>query len=88
MSILYRYADVDVMQKYGHMLEQYAINSELLNVAIMTMMYHIAGDCNHGDVLLQLPILKTFSEIWDDFICRKYVSLCYSASNFRLRQIC
>ena len=64
------------MQKYGRMLEQYNTNNELLNVAIMTVMYHIAGDCKRDDLLLQLPILKTFSEMWGDTACNKYVSSC------------
>ena len=68
-----RFATVDVMQKYGSLLERYATNSESLNMAIMTMMYHVAGDCCRGDVLLQLPILKTFSEIWGDLSCSAYV---------------
>lgn len=76
-----------MVQKYGSLLEQYATNNESLNVAIMTMMYHIAGDCNRDDVLLQLPILKTFSEIWGDVLCRKYVSLHCIASDFLPCQI-
>ena len=73
--VSHRYANANVMQKYGRMLEQYTTNDESLNVAIMTMMYHIAGDCNREDVLLQLPILKTFMQIWGDLACTKYVRL-------------
>ncbi|KAK7090139.1 protein timeless-like [Littorina saxatilis] len=72
LSHIKQYATVDVMQRYGSMLEQYTQNTESLNVAIMTMMYHIAGDCNRAEVLLQLPILKTFSELWGHVTCHKY----------------
>ncbi|KAK7449147.1 hypothetical protein BaRGS_00040056 [Batillaria attramentaria] len=64
---------LEVMRKYGSLLEEYTNNNEKLNVAVMTMMYHVAGDCNRGDVLLQLPILKKFSEIWGDITCSKHV---------------
>ena len=74
LTLSIRFATVDVMQKYGSLLERYATNSESLNMAIMTMMYHVAGDCCRGNVLLQLPVLKTFSEIWGDLSCDKYVS--------------
>nr|KAG5685604.1 hypothetical protein BaRGS_029579 [Batillaria attramentaria] len=67
------FATVEVMRKYGSLLEEYTNNNEKLNVAVMTMMYHVAGDCNRGDVLLQLPILKKFSEIWGDITCSKHV---------------
>lgn len=68
-----QFATVEVMRKYGNLLEEYSNNSEMMNVAVMTMMYHVAGDCNRGDVLLQLPILKKFSEIWGDDTCTKHV---------------
>lgn len=71
----YRFASLEIMHTFGTLLEQYGLNKENLNVAILTMMYHVAGDCDRADVLLQLPILKTFSEIWGDSTCTKYVSI-------------
>ncbi|XP_076436066.1 protein timeless-like [Babylonia areolata] len=73
LSHVKQFATAEVMEKYGSLLEQYTSNNETLNVAILTMMYHIAGDCNRGDVLLQLPILKKFSDIWGDITCSKYM---------------
>ncbi|KAL8612338.1 hypothetical protein ACOMHN_020157 [Nucella lapillus] len=73
LSHVKQYATAAVMEKYGGLLEQYTNNNEALNVAILTMMYHVAGDCNRGDTLLQLPILKKFSEIWGDITCSKFV---------------
>lgn len=42
------------------------LNRQTVNTAVLTMMYHVAGDCKRQDTLMQLPILKVFYEIWVD----------------------
>ncbi|XP_012943985.1 protein timeless [Aplysia californica] len=59
-----QFATKTMMTKYGSLLEHQELNRETLNVAVLTMMYHVAGDCKRQDTLMQLPILKSFYEIW------------------------
>lgn len=59
-----QFATRPVMAKYGSLLEQTELNRDTVNVAVLTMMYHVAGDCKRQDTLMQMPILKAFSEIW------------------------
>ncbi|GFS12262.1 timeless [Elysia marginata] len=59
-----QFATRPVMAKYGSLLEQTELSRDTVNVAVLTMMYHVAGDCKRQDTLMQIPILKAFSEIW------------------------
>ncbi|CAL1538806.1 unnamed protein product, partial [Lymnaea stagnalis] len=67
-----QFATKKVMAKYGSLLEHQELNRETLNVAVLTMMYHVAGDCGRQDALMQLPILKSFSDIWGDSAVRDH----------------
>ncbi|KAH9488542.1 hypothetical protein Btru_062148 [Bulinus truncatus] len=67
-----QFANKKIMAKYGILLEHQQLNKETLNVAVLTMMYHVAGDCRRQDTLMQLPILKAFSEIWVDNAVREH----------------
>ncbi|BFZ00621.1 hypothetical protein BsWGS_03660 [Bradybaena similaris] len=59
-----QFATKNIMAKYGSLLEHQDLGKETVNVAVLTMMYHVVGDCKRQDTLMQLPILKSFSEIW------------------------
>ncbi|RUS90160.1 hypothetical protein EGW08_002039, partial [Elysia chlorotica] len=59
-----QFATRPIMAKYGSLLEQTELSRDTVNVAVLTMMYHVAGDCKRQDTLMQMPILKAFSEIW------------------------
>ncbi|XP_048747484.2 protein timeless-like isoform X2 [Ostrea edulis] len=63
-----QFATIDVMQRYGRLLENYGYNNPVVNNCIFTMMHHIAGDCEKPTVLLQVQILRTFLEILDSSI--------------------
>lgn len=60
------FADKAVVRAYGYLLENYEQNSPCLNDCIMTMLHHISGDCGHPETLLQIPILNTFMEIYEN----------------------
>jgi timeless protein len=62
---LCRFATIDVMQRYGRLLENYEYNNPVVNNCIFTMMHHIAGDCEKPTALLQVQILRTYLEILD-----------------------
>ncbi|KAI8743685.1 protein timeless isoform X1, partial [Biomphalaria glabrata] len=72
LSHIKQYATKKIMSKYGMLLEHSDLNKDTLNVAVLTMMYHVAGDCRRQDALMQLPILKAFSEIWVDNAVRDH----------------
>lgn len=72
LSHVKQFATKKVMAKYGSLLEHQELNRETLNMAVLTMMYHVAGDCRRQDTLMQLPILKSFSEIWADSAVREH----------------
>ncbi|XP_059163645.1 protein timeless-like [Physella acuta] len=72
LSHVKQFATKNVMAKYGTLLEHQELNKDTLNVAVLTMMYHVAGDCRRQDTLMQLPILKSFSEIWVDNAVREH----------------
>lgn len=59
------FASVDVMKKYGLLLEDFQTNGEYLNDCVFTMMHHIGGEINHLASLCQPNILKTFTKIWE-----------------------
>ncbi|GAB1600996.1 protein timeless-like isoform X2 [Argonauta hians] len=61
-----QFATIDVMQRYGSLLEYFNKNSPCVNDSIFTMMHHVAGDCKRPEVLMQMPILKLFTELCDD----------------------
>ncbi|XP_013396878.1 protein timeless [Lingula anatina] len=58
-----QFATEEVMQHYGRLLETFTENVPAVNECIFTMMHHIAGPCEKPESLLQINILKTFSEI-------------------------
>ncbi|KAK3776267.1 hypothetical protein RRG08_039856 [Elysia crispata] len=59
-----QFATRPMMAKYASLLEQTELSRDTVNVAVLTMMYHVAGDCKRQDTFMQMPILKAFSEIW------------------------
>lgn len=59
------FAEESIVRAFGYLLENYEQNSPCLNDCIMTMLHHIAGDCGRPLVLLQIPILNTFMEIYE-----------------------
>jgi len=59
------FANKSIARCYGFLLETYDTNSPCINECIMTMLHHIAGDCNKPEVLLQLPILNTFMDMYE-----------------------
>lgn len=61
----FRFATSTIMWHYGVLLQNFCENSSEVNDCIFTMMYHVAGDCQKPNMLLHLPILKSFSKIWD-----------------------
>ena len=62
----YRFASISAMQQYARLLENFDNNSSSVNDSIFTMMHHVAGDCNNPEVLMQMPILKIFTDLCDD----------------------
>ncbi|XP_071086183.1 protein timeless-like [Haliotis cracherodii] len=58
-----KFATVEIMAKYGQALESFEQNENDLNECILTMMHHIAGDCNEPHCLMQLSIMRTFSNM-------------------------
>jgi len=60
------FAQDSIVRAYGYLLENYEQNSPCLNDCIMTMLHHISGDCGRPEVLLQIPILSTFMEIYEN----------------------
>lgn len=59
------FAKVDIMHKYGLLLNTFGSNGEYINNCILTMMHHVAGDLECVQVLYQPHILKVFSKIWE-----------------------
>jgi len=59
------FAEKPIVGAYGYLLENYEQNSPCLNDCIMTMLHHISGDCGRPEMLLQIPILNTFMEIYE-----------------------
>lgn len=72
---IFRFATKNIMAKYGSLLEHQDLGKETVNVAVLTMMYHVVGDCKRQDTLMQLPILKSFSEIWVENAVREQVQV-------------
>lgn len=62
----YRFASISVMQQYARLLENFDNNSTAVNDSIFTMMHHVAGDCNKPEVLMQMTILKIFTDLCDE----------------------
>lgn len=60
-----RFANVEMMQQYGILLESFLENGEFVNDCILTMMYHVGGELGEVMALFQPVILKTFSKIWE-----------------------
>ena len=54
------------MFKYGLCLNNFMLNPSHINNAILTMMYHVGGECRSPDTLLQENILNSFLEIMDN----------------------
>ncbi|XP_063236784.1 protein timeless isoform X2 [Bacillus rossius redtenbacheri] len=71
------FATVDMMHKYGLLLEDFRENGEFVNDCVFTMMHHVAGDMGQASALFQPGILKTFSHIWEtDFgVCDDWSDL-------------
>lgn len=65
LHLPYRFANVDVMRQYGHLLQNFQSNSITINDAVFTMMHHISGDLERPDVLFIPQVLKAFAEIWE-----------------------
>nr|AWY11217.1 timeless [Tritonia tetraquetra] len=76
-----QFATNKVMAKYGSLLEQEDGNRGNLNTAVLTMMYHVAGSCHRHDTLIQLPILKVFSDIWMESTVREESKLRAAKTN-------
>lgn len=66
-----QFASISAMQQYARLLENFDNNSHAVNDSIFTMMHHVAGDCNNPEVLMQMPILKIFTDLCDD---NKFIS--------------
>lgn len=60
-----RFATVEMMQKYGILLESFLENGEFVNDCILTMMYHVGGELGKVTALFQPIILKSYSKIWE-----------------------
>ncbi|XP_067668616.1 protein timeless-like [Haliotis asinina] len=58
-----KFATLEIMAKYGQALENFGQNEIGLNECILTMMHHIAGDCSEPLCLMQLSIMRTFSNM-------------------------
>ncbi|CAG5128787.1 unnamed protein product, partial [Candidula unifasciata] len=71
ISHVNQFATKTIMAKYGSLLEHHDLSKESVNVAVLTMMYHVVGDCKRQDTLMQLPILKSFSEMWAENAVRE-----------------
>lgn len=61
-----QFASISVMQQYARLLENFDNNSTAVNDSIFTMMHHVAGDCNKPEVLMQMTILKIFTDLCDE----------------------
>lgn len=62
--VLLRFATVEVMQRYGLLLESFYENGEFVNDCIFTMMHHIGGDLGQVTTLFQPIILRTYAQIY------------------------
>ena len=51
------------MDQYGKLLERYEENSHEVNECVLTLMHHIAGDCDKHETLLQFSIIRKMAEI-------------------------
>lgn len=56
---------MDIIRKYGLLLEDFESNGEYVNNTIFTLLHHIGGDLGQPSILFQPSILKTFSKIWE-----------------------
>ena len=72
LDLFLRFASVEVMRQYGHLLEGFDTNPEFVNDCIFTMMHHVSGDLNHPETLFIPQVLETFSDIWE----REDVEIC------------
>lgn len=56
---------MEIMQKYGLLLESFTENGEFVNDCIFTMMHHIGGDLGQVKTLLQPAVLRAYFRIWE-----------------------
>lgn len=77
------FSTTTIMGQYCRLLENFTKNSTEVNDCIFTMMYHVAGDVNRPEVLLQLPILKIFTEISES--CINLPKECNDVMNYVLQ---
>ena len=59
----FSFATAEIMDQYGKLLERYEENSHEVNECVLTLMHHIAGDCDKHETLLQFPIIRKMAEI-------------------------
>ncbi|XP_074658163.1 protein timeless-like [Tubulanus polymorphus] len=60
------FATESMMAQYGKLLTRFRQNTDFLNDCLLTMMHHVAGDCQQPNMLLQIPIIETFTAICDE----------------------
>lgn len=60
-----RYGTSETMYKYGICLSNFPQNHPYVNNSVLTMMYHVAGECKCPETLLQESILNSFLQIMD-----------------------
>ena len=77
INFQFSFATVHIMGQYGHLLERYEENSHEVNDCVLTLMHHIAGDCNKHETLLQFPIIKKMAAIANYPSLSVVGSLCY-----------
>ena len=63
--LLRRFANVDVINRYGLLLQDFKDNGEFVNNCVFTMMHHVTGDLGAVSMLFQPNILQTFAQIWE-----------------------
>ena len=80
----FSFATPEIMSQYGEALENFEENSDELNDCILTVMHHVAGDCERPDLLLQFSIVRKMSELAGE----SYLSVVREATCFLSRLSC
>ncbi|XP_064638161.1 protein timeless-like isoform X2 [Lineus longissimus] len=61
--VVEQFAQVDIMDKFTLLLQEFATNGSFVNNCLFTMMHHIAGDCEKLDLLVKPKTLNTLVQI-------------------------
>ncbi|XP_050413693.2 protein timeless [Patella vulgata] len=69
------FAKNKLMRTYSFSLGSYEHNAPELNTCILTLMHHMTGSIDSMEVLMQLPIIIIFGQMWEKGACQEFTHL-------------